>query len=286
MQNMNALKKIAIAATSIVTIVASATTSGGGSNQTLSQAHTAKASFSGTSAGAFYTPADGMKLATPSKFKIQANNQGGFNTELNDEKFTFTGTDYIGSPGEGAYQINTSPTRTVTFALSDYNGDYKYAGVLAGEIIDTHPAKIYHSVGYADYGINTTTMPTSSSTKMNGIVDMAVGDKADTSLNYYSADISLNANFSTNSISGNISNFSKNSDSTKVAGQLDIVNGTIAGSRFTSDLNGDSSLNANLGATLTGKLQGGFYGPNAVESAGTFTITTPNIVAGGAFIAK
>lgn len=282
------LIKLSVAGFSAATLVASGVTTGStGSGdapfQTLPQAHAANKTFSGDANGAYYSPSTGIQfVADSSKFSIVANSSGGFDAVLDGENFSFSSADYDSSLG--SYVKKLTSTRTVALAVSLDSIKYKYAGLLGAEFENT--ATGYRSIGFANYGIETISMPSTSSALFTGDATMIIGDKTTGLLYSYKGDVSLTANFSTNKVGGNILNLTNTVDATKIPGQLNIEDGNITHNEYVANLNGSTTLNSYFNTTITGKLQGGFYGPNADETAGKFTLSTPNSVTIGAFVAK
>lgn len=284
MSVQNLLIKLGVVGLSAATLLASGTTgASNGSSQSLSQALTSGKTFTGSANGGYYSPATGVQFASGSpKFSIKSNSNGGFDTVLDGESYTFSAADYNSSLL--SYVKKISATRTVALAVSPIGDKYKYAGLLGAELIDT--AISYQSVGFAGYGVQTETTPTAASVSLNGEASMIIADKTTKVLYAYRGDIGLLANFSTNKISGSIYNLANTVDATKVPGQLNLVNGKITHNVFDADLSASSNMEAYLNTSISGKLQGGFYGPNAAETAGIFSLSTTNSATVGAFIAK
>ena len=97
-------------------------------------------------------------------------------------------------------------------------------------------------------------------------------------------DIKLNANFEKNSLSGNISSITitpYNGDdgvTSSREGTFLLTDGVISGSGFAGAVNADDQLLSSSGwASADGTFNGGFFGPDASEAAGTISATIENI---------
>ena len=91
--------------------------------------------------------------------------------------------------------------------------------------------------------------------------------------------IQLVANFSSRIISTNISNIQTQSINNSVIGTLSNINGsaTISGNQYLGTLSGGG---------LSGTQVGSFYGPNAVETGGTWKVSGGGVTAIGSYGAK
>lgn len=223
----------------------------------------------------YYSPSTGIQFVGDSpKFSIVANASGGFDAVLDGENFSFSADNYDSSLNSYVKQLTS--TRSVALAVTPDSGKYKYSGLLAAQFENT--ATGYESVGFANYGVETINMPSTSSALLSGLAVMYIADKTTNKLYGYEGTMSLTADFSTNNLGGNISDLSSLVNATKVPGQLNIEDGNITYNEYAANLNGSATLNSYFNTTITGKLQGGFYGPNAEETAGKFTLSTPNSV--------
>lgn len=278
------LLKALVCSAAIATLIGSGTTGGsdGSSLQTLSQAHSSKLTFTGEANEGFYTPATGVRLgANNQKFSVVANSSGGFKTVINGKTYEFSSADYNSTLG--VYTKKITDTQTVSLFISTGQNSYKYAGAVGAEFIDS--ASNSQSIGFANYGVKTIAMPTSSAA-YTGASRMVIADKTTKLLYSYDGSVSVNADFATNKLSGSIYNLTNNVDQTKFPGQLNIEDVNITHNGYTGSISGSSALNTALNSTVTGNVQGSFYGPNADETAAKFDLSTSNSVAVGFFVAK
>ncbi len=140
------------------------------------------------------------------------------------------------------------------------------------------------NVGTLSAGVPTTAMPISGTATFNGTT---LGSATET-LSYFPrtstpmalwGNIQLVANFSSRIISTNISNIQTQSINNSVIGTLSNINGsaTISGNQYLGTLSGGG---------LSGTQVGSFYGPNAVETGGTWKVSGGGVTAIGSYGAK
>lgn len=284
------LLKALVCSAAIATLIGSGTTGGsdGSSLQTLSQAHANHTTLSGKANTIYYSPSTGVAIDSNSKtISIMANNSGGYDASINGVSYTFSPSEWDATNKQ--YVKYITPTNALVFTTAkEASGGafaYKYTDlVVAGEF---NTATNYSGAGFGTYGIKTEAMPAANSVTLSGKATAFVSARNNTSLNNaLVGNITLNANFSTSKISGSITNISDVLTANTYPGQLNIEDSAITHNTYQANITGSTAFNNSIGEAATGKLDGGFYGPDAAETSGTFTLSTPNYVGIGGYIAK
>lgn len=292
--------KFIISAAAILSLVASVAPTGGvgdvfdfgglGASDTpdfriLNEANSGGEAFTSSVNVLIYTKTDGYKLIDNKDYTLAKNSSGGFDLELNGQSISFNSDNWI--KGLGGYGKLLSDTTVVSLnagqGIVGYQSEFTYV-----DVIDALSSKGSDDVviGFGVFGFETQTPPTNKTVTFTGKVRSFVNERDNFSFsNKITGDLSLSANFDTSKISGNITEI-RNGRFKQYPGQLDLKNGVIAGSGYAADLVADGTFNAALQDTITGKLNGGFYGPNAEETAGRFVIDTERYIGIGTYEAK
>lgn len=121
----------------------------------------------------------------------------------------------------------------------------------------------------------------------SGFVVIDIGDRS----RNFNGTASLNADFAGRTINGSISNITTNiiigNPQAGTLGNIALNSGTINGAAFTGTAAGMAATGSYVNlAGATGQFGGAFYGPNANEVAGSFTLTSPEFTIIGSFGAK
>ena len=272
-------------------------------------AHTGLEAFNltnGASAAAESQVPAGSLVASPTSSYVTTAN--GFTLTLPDGKAaTFTtaagSTQLVGSLlfPVGSVQANGSQrfqstvaggTNNVVVSLNNaQNTNLAYAtyGTWAEYTALNNPI----TAGTLATGVNSTLaqMPTSGTATYTGhLTGYAISPTVGT--NITDGAVSLNANFSSNSLTGSITGITtEHGGMTPITGVMNDINltgGSISGTAFT----GSASVVAAVAATTVnvaganGTFGGKFYGPGAAEAAGSLTLTGNGSTVIGAFGAK
>lgn len=260
---------------------------------TVTQNHASKVKMTGKMAGISTNGRLGTNGVVQGDFEIVANAAGGFELDFDGTKFEFT--------SDGYSTAKKSYTRTTNVA-----GGLKYTTLTlgasqAGCCDDTDGVTLLMQnnangdllLANGIYGIKTETMPTGSTQTYTGeFIFSGMNKKTVAALSELgTGQISLKANFITQTISGNITDlkttaFSATDTGTKTIGGMSIDNGSISSSGFSADLTGDAAMNTYYGQTTNGKLAGDFYGSGAKEIGGVMTLENTTKIGYGAFVAK
>lgn len=216
---------------------------------------------------------------------LKKNSEGGYDTMLNGSSISFKAADW--KSDFNAYITTDSNAQAhyfTTFGLQDAEDKgYKFADVVFSSQAKLNSSQV--SASYGAFGSKTTDMPTSGSQSFTGEAFAIVTEK---NLNHFrpemTGDFLINVSFTANKLSGKIDNLTRGGK--HISGQLSITKGNITNSSYEADLVGSSSLSSGLDEIVTGKLQGGFYGDGAAETAGKFTIDSPTFAGVGGFRAK
>jgi len=151
---------------------------------------------------------------------------------------------------------------------------------------DDATTNIVNAIGYVSYGIETDNVPTTGTANYTGFVQGTLYDGSGVTLAVSNVlgRASFTANFGTNGITGNFTEMTIQDINVNNAPVLpwvnfDLTGGTISGNEFSGTLGNFTA------AGYTGSLNGGFFGPNAEEVSGTFSIQGPAQDAIGGFAA-
>ena len=282
--------KLGLLCATTISLAACGVTTGSGttgnSNVTsLATSHAAKKTFTGLSNAILYSQASGVSLGSDKQsFSIVANSSGGYDGVLNGKKFSFTASEWDAASFSYKKQLSTNEIVMFSIGHKMGNNNYKYADIVAGGYVNS--ATKIASVGYAAYGEKTISMPSTGVTASysGNAAAIIVNRGGDNLSNAVAGSITLNANFSTGKLGGQITNMSNLNGA--MVGQLNIENAAITHNGFEAILKGNNTLNASYGEVISGRMQGKFFGPNADETAGKFTISSPSYIGAGVFIAK
>lgn len=254
----------------------------------LKQAQAKNKIFSGESNAFVFSASNGLSLGDDKQvFSIQKNSTGGYDATLNGEEFSFTGQEWDAAGKQ--YIKHVSDDETVIFwTIQEITGSesaYKYVDLIFAA--DNNTATKVVSAGFGVYGVKTETPPTDKTTLLTGKAVAFIANRSNASFNnVLTGDMSLTANFSTNKITGSIASITDSVSSTVIPGQINIEDGVVTHNSYNAKLSGSNTLNTYFGEAIRGKLQGGFYGENAEETGGKFTIASPNYIGVGGYTAK
>ena len=239
--------------------------SGGIPNPTLAEQNSQNVNFKSTVNGAKYTSindgSDGdvqyfkadveIQNVAEEKYKITVNGK-----EFSPENIQFGTFDQ--NPKVGEPQLLLA-SKHLPNSNNINSNKYSEIFFLVDAISDTSI-----NVYWADFGVRTIKTPTSSNNLYKGSAFIA---------GVMSSDFELGANFSTQSISGKMTNFidrdgqPSGDDIDAKNDVVNINNGRIGVDGFTADLVGNLST-----FQITGSLDGHFYGAEAEEIAGLFSL--------------
>lgn len=256
--------------------------------QTLNEAHAKYKKFDGTANTIYHTLHGDMKLSYGKhSVRIKKNSLGGYDAVIGGRNYEFTAADW--NAANNQYEKQISRTEKVVFttsqAASGRRFAYRYTDLFFTGRNKTSTGFV--SLQYGNFGIKTQEMPKENNALLYGRATALISPREDkSSYNSLTGKIALSANFSTNKISGKITGIRDAASRKIYPGQLNIKNGAITLNNYKASLSGSQSFNNSIGGTVNGDLQGSFYGPDASETSGTFTLSTPSKVGIGAFLAK
>jgi len=219
---------------------------------------------------------------------------------------TATGVEIkIPNLGVDATLTSSSPTLSNGVLVSWTPGAAKPSGTTYAElgqwaVSEATGARASHA-GWAIFGYQTpvSNMPLSGSASyaaaggVQGEV-FVPGAQAPYTQARLQGDVSLTANFSGGAVSGALSNMTATDTTTGASAPWNGVafSGTLSGNTFTGAATvsatptGSSSAPYVLGATASGQVRGGFYGPSAAQAAALFTLSDGRGSAVGGFTAS
>lgn len=245
-------------------------------------------------------------LAKDAGFKISKNSGGGYDVLSGGKTISFTSADASTSTNSDGLSVTgyvniNDPLNISTFTLTSdiaiKSGEtgYKYSDtyVLSTTKIDiTDPTGISTDYKFGAFGQLTATMPSSNSVTYNGTAGVSVVDNRNGNLHVSEGALQLVADFSTSKLSGSLSGLKGNIVSKLAAVTVSnptgsfAISGDVGGSNFTANLVGDAELNAHYNETMTGVMDGAFFGPSADEIAGGITYDNANMKGASSFRAK
>ncbi len=160
--------------------------------------------------------------------------------------------------------------------LAEWYKDYPAPNTTNGQV----------TVVYGVAGEKTVNMPTQGTAIYKGTADMDIASPGDYATNFITlhANVDMTADFAQKRVSGSMHSF-ENPDSLEpvpVPGAVNL-NGTISGNTFSAGLSGTIDSE-----NVTGSMNGAFFGPDAGEVGGAFTLksSSSNKVGAGVFAAK
>ena len=204
------------------------------------------------------TPAVGKPNAQGGVFAIASSTDASIPTTGSGNYSDFSAINNLQYASFGLWELRPCPPNT---CLAKYVGTYG---------------------GGAPGNAQTAAMPTTGSASFTG---GAVGRLAQpaslnptNAANYYGT-INLTANFASGAISGAVTGiqlYAPGNNTTPLAGTSNdvMLTGTIAGSGFSGTATAGLTVGTAFDLTgASGNLRGGFYGPNAAEAGGVFSLT-------------
>ncbi len=122
---------------------------------------------------------------------------------------------------------------------------------------------------YGVVGQKTVNMPATGSATYKGTAEMDVAENGSVSATNpvtLDANVDLTADFANKKVTGSLHSF-EDGNGASVPGTVNLQQGTISGSTLSANL--DGNINSE---NVTGSMKGMFYGPNADEVGGAFTL--------------
>ena len=170
-----------------------------------------------------------------------------------------------------------SSTETINLSYVTFGQWAKTDGTIAANGFES-------ARGYTVFGMPSDTLPTTGSATYDGIVDgfmfQPTVTAGDPDIYSVRGSLAVTANFGTNDMTVNFNNMEFQNNATPATPWVDFTfDGTIAGGAFTGTVSGVPGY--------TGTLSGDFYGPNAQEIGGTWSVSGPaGEEAAGAFVGE
>ncbi|MEM8988653.1 MAG: transferrin-binding protein-like solute binding protein [Pseudomonadota bacterium] len=197
--------------------------------------------------------------------------QGDIDASLTDELST-------------VYATETATTTTTTEILGADNGIQSLDYVTFGEWARANGPDRTIVFGHSVFGVQTlaSDMPTTGTAQYQGLSYGALVDESRPlgNISLLRGDLTINANFETGAVETSMAFFAQPLDSL-AASPWDIVTSSGAISSGTNAFSGAASAVGD--SSLTGVLNGAFFGPAASEAGGTWSVSNGTVTASGAF---